>query len=77
LHGQNPHPTFDPPSEGLLISVPERNITPRTRLILVCHMINLTGQILPVRDAAALARGRGIPVIVDGADALARGVESA
>lgn len=49
----------------------EQNITPRTRLILMCHMINLTGQILPVRDVVAMARRHGIPVIVDGAHALA------
>jgi len=46
-------------------------ITPRTRLILACHMINLTGQILPVKELVALGRSRGIPVIVDGAHALA------
>jgi isopenicillin-N epimerase len=46
-------------------------ITDRTRLILVCHMINLTGQILPVRAIVALGRRHGIPVIVDGAHALA------
>ncbi|MFW6088396.1 MAG: aminotransferase class V-fold PLP-dependent enzyme [Gemmatimonadota bacterium] len=49
----------------------EEAITPRTKLILVCHMINLTGQILPVREVTALGRARGIPVIVDGAHALA------
>jgi selenocysteine lyase/cysteine desulfurase len=49
----------------------EREITPRTRLILVCHVINLTGQILPVKEIAELGRQRGIPVIVDGAHALA------
>ncbi|TFG66361.1 MAG: aminotransferase class V-fold PLP-dependent enzyme [Gemmatimonadales bacterium] len=49
----------------------EAAITPRTKLILVCHMINLTGQILPVREVTALGRARGIPVIVDGAHALA------
>ncbi len=49
----------------------EQNITPKTRLILMCHMINLTGQILPVREVVAMARRRGIPVIVDGAHALA------
>ncbi|MFO7586870.1 MAG: aminotransferase class V-fold PLP-dependent enzyme [Gemmatimonadota bacterium] len=49
----------------------ESAITPRTRLILVCHMINLTGQILPVREIVAMARRRGVPVIVDGAHALA------
>jgi selenocysteine lyase/cysteine desulfurase len=46
-------------------------ITPRTRLILMCHVINLTGQILPVREVVAMARARGIPVIVDGAHAFA------
>ena len=49
----------------------EAAINPRTRLILMCHMINITGQILPVRDVVAMARTRGIPVIVDGAHALA------
>ncbi len=49
----------------------EQGITDRTRLILMCHMINLTGQILPVKEVVAMARARGIPVIVDGAHALA------
>lgn len=46
-------------------------ITERTRLILMCHIVNITGQILPVRGVAAMARERGIPLIVDGAHALA------
>ncbi len=49
----------------------ESAITPRTRLILACHVVNLTGQILPVRRIVAMARYRSIPVIVDGAHALA------
>ena len=49
----------------------EAHITPKTRLILVCHMINLTGQILPAGAVVAMARRHGIPVIVDGAHALA------
>jgi selenocysteine lyase/cysteine desulfurase len=51
----------------------EAAITPRTRLMLVRHMINITGQILPVRRLVEMARGKygGIPVIVDGAHALA------
>ena len=49
----------------------EEGITARTRLILMCHMINLTGQILPVREVVAMARRHDIPVIVDGAHALA------
>ena len=49
----------------------EAGITDRTRLILMCHMINITGQILPVKEVVAMARRRDIPVIVDGAHALA------
>ncbi len=63
-----PVPAEDPAS---IVRRFEENITPRTRLILICHMINLTGQILPVRQVVAMARRRGIPVIVDGAHALA------
>lgn len=50
----------------------EQAITPRTRLMLVCHMINLTGQVLPVRELVAMARRHGVPCIVDGAHALAQ-----
>ena len=55
-----------------VVAAYERAITPRSRLMLVCHVINLTGQILPVRDVVALGRRHGIPVIVDGAHALAQ-----
>jgi len=46
-------------------------ITDRTRLVLICHVINITGQIMPVRRIVQLARQRGIPVVVDGAHAFA------
>ena len=49
----------------------EEAITPQTKLILMCHMINLTGQILPVKKVVAMAREYDVPVIVDGAHALA------
>ena len=63
-----PTPAEDPAE---VVRIFEEAITPRTRMILVCHMINLTGQILPVRELTALGRRHGIPVIVDGAHALA------
>ncbi|MGD8700400.1 MAG: aminotransferase class V-fold PLP-dependent enzyme [Gemmatimonadales bacterium] len=63
-----PVPSEDP--EQIVLAF-EENITPRTRLILMCHMINLTGQILPVREVVAMARGHGVTVIVDGAHSLA------
>jgi selenocysteine lyase/cysteine desulfurase len=49
----------------------EQNITSKTKLILMCHMINLTGQILPVKKVVNMARKKDIPVIVDGAHAFA------
>jgi len=38
---------------------------------MVCHMINITGHILPVRKICDMAHSRGVPVIVDGAHAVA------
>jgi selenocysteine lyase/cysteine desulfurase len=48
-----------------------RAITPRTKVIHVCHITNLTGQLFPVREIARMARQRGILTIVDGAHAFA------
>ncbi len=56
---------------GEIVSLFEKNLTPKTKLILMCHMINLTGQILPVKGVVQMARQKGIPVIVDGAHAFA------
>ncbi len=47
----------------------KKNITPRTKLIEVCHITNLTGQIFPIREICQMARKRGIEVVVDGAHA--------
>jgi len=49
----------------------EKAITPRTKVIHICHITNLTGQLFPVRDIARAARARGIQTIVDGAHAFA------
>lgn len=61
---QVPVPLTDP---QVLIDRYAAAITPKTKLLLVCHMINLTGQILPVKAITDLGRSKGIPVIVDGA----------
>ena len=50
----------------------ERAVTPRTKLILVSHQINLTGQINPVKKVCDMARTRGIETIVDGAHSFAQ-----
>jgi isopenicillin-N epimerase len=61
-----PPPSMDDLKERL-----ERAITPRTKVIQVCHITNLTGQIFPVKDICRMGRERGIEVIVDGAHAFA------
>ncbi len=50
----------------------ERAITPKTRLILISHQINLTGQINPIKRVCEYARSKGIETIVDGAHAFAQ-----
>ena len=47
----------------------EKAMTPKTKLILLCHITNRTGQIFPVRRICDMAHARGITGIVDGAHA--------
>jgi selenocysteine lyase/cysteine desulfurase len=42
----------------------------KTRLVAVSHVTNLAGAVLPVREMCALARDRGIPTLVDGAQSV-------
>ncbi len=60
-----------PPSLDDLAERFERAITPRTRVLLLCHITNRTGQIFPVKKICQMARQRNIEVIVDGAHAFA------
>ncbi|HEY1251274.1 MAG TPA: cysteine desulfurase [Thermoanaerobaculia bacterium] len=50
----------------------ERLITPRTRLVSIAHLSNALGTILPVRRIGEIAHARGVPVLVDGAQAAPR-----
>jgi len=45
-------------------------LTDRTRLVGVVHVSNALGTVNPVREMTALAHSRGIPVLVDGAQAV-------
>lgn len=47
-------------------------ITPRTRVMEITHITNLTGQILPVKELVAMARARNVETFVDGAHAFAQ-----
>jgi selenocysteine lyase/cysteine desulfurase len=60
-----------PPSDEYLVDQFKAAVTPKTRVIEVTHITNLTGQIMPVRQLVDFARPRGIEVFVDGAHAFA------
>jgi len=47
-------------------------ITPRTRVISVCHILSTSGQVMPVEEIASLAKSRGIELLVDAAHGLAQ-----
>jgi len=48
-------------------------LTARTKLLALAHVSNVTGAVLDVRTVAALARERGIAVLIDGAQAVPHG----
>lgn len=56
-----------PKSDEEIVSLYEAQITSKTKLIMVCHMINITGHILPVRKICDMAHKYGVEVMVDGA----------
>ncbi|MBA2707131.1 MAG: aminotransferase class V-fold PLP-dependent enzyme [Gemmatimonadaceae bacterium] len=60
-----------PPSQRHILDQFVAAVTPKTRVIELPHITNLTGQIMPVREIVEFARPRGIEVMVDGAHAFA------
>jgi selenocysteine lyase/cysteine desulfurase len=60
-----------PPSREDVVDRFRRAITPRTRVLEVTHITNLTGQILPVKEIVRMAREKNVEVFVDGAHAFA------
>lgn len=63
---------LDPRSDDELVELYAAALTPRTRLLLVSHVINITGQVLPIRKLCDMAHARGVAVLVDGAHAFAQ-----
>jgi isopenicillin-N epimerase len=60
-----------PPSTDDLVERFERAITPRTKVIMMCHVTYTTGQIFPVGKICRMARARGIETLIDGAHGFA------
>ena len=47
----------------------ERLLTPRTKIVALTHMSNVLGTVVPIKEVVRIAHARGIPVLVDGAQA--------
>ncbi len=62
---------LDPKSDEEIVDLYARHITYKTRLLMVGHMVNITGHILPVRKLADMAHSKGTQIMVDGAHAFA------
>jgi selenocysteine lyase/cysteine desulfurase len=59
-----------PKNDQEIVDAYEKAISPKTKVILVTHLINITGQVLPVRKIADMAHSKGVEVISDSAHAL-------
>jgi selenocysteine lyase/cysteine desulfurase len=59
-----------PENDEEVVSAYEKAITPRTRLMMVPHIVNITGHILPVRKIAEMAHSHGVEIMLDGAHAI-------
>ena len=63
-----------PKNDEEIVSLYESQITKKTKLIMVCHMINITGQILPIKKICEMAHSHGVEVMVDGAHCVEQGI---
>ncbi|MEM6700754.1 MAG: aminotransferase class V-fold PLP-dependent enzyme, partial [Bacteroidota bacterium] len=60
-----------PKSDSEIVELYANAISPKTRLLMVCHMINISGQVLPIQKICDMAHSKGVDVMVDGAHAFA------
>ncbi len=58
------------PSPQAIVDAYAKAITDKTRLVLVTHVSNRTGQIMPVAELAKLAHAHGAELVVDGAQSI-------
>lgn len=57
--------------EGVLdLDAYERLFSPKTRIVAVCHVSNTLGTVNPVERIVAIAHAHGVPVLIDGAQAV-------
>lgn len=61
-----------PKTDEEIVEMYAAAITEKTKLLMICHVINLSGQVLPVRKICDMAHSKGVEVMVDGAHAFAQ-----
>jgi selenocysteine lyase/cysteine desulfurase len=61
-----------PASDDEVVRTYAAALTPKTRLLMIPHMVNITGHVLPVRAVCDMAHARGVEVMVDGAHTFAQ-----
>jgi cysteine desulfurase / selenocysteine lyase len=54
---------------NFLIDEFEKLLSPRTKMVAITHMSNMLGTLVPVKEVVRRAHARGIPVLLDGAQA--------
>lgn len=59
-----------PSSDEEIVEMYRKAITPKTKLMLVSHVVNITGQILPIKKISDMAHSMNVEVAVDGAHAI-------
>jgi selenocysteine lyase/cysteine desulfurase len=62
---------MNPQSDHEVIQTYANALTPKTRLLMIPHMVNITGHILPVRAISDMAHAHGVPVMVDASHSFA------
>ncbi|WP_075351432.1 aminotransferase class V-fold PLP-dependent enzyme [Algoriphagus marinus] len=59
-----------PEDDEDIVAAYEKVITSRTKLLMVPHIVNITGHILPIKKITEMAHSHGVEVMVDGAHAV-------
>jgi len=60
-----------PANDEEIVDLYASQINEKTKLLMVCHLVNITGQVLPIRKICDMAHAKGVEVMVDGAHAFA------
>jgi selenocysteine lyase/cysteine desulfurase len=60
-----------PKNDEEIVALYAGQITEKTKLLMISHVVNITGQVLPVKKICDMAHEHGVDVMVDGAHAFA------